>query len=77
MGKGWSAGPIMVVIGSGGLIAAVFVVVFRAWFVRLKVGWPAVDAFRKSAATDLKVGDGSSVGAGILAAAALRRERPG
>jgi MFS transporter, AAHS family, 4-hydroxybenzoate transporter len=34
LGYGWSAGPIMVVIGIGGLIAAVFVVLFHAWFVR-------------------------------------------
>jgi MFS transporter, AAHS family, 4-hydroxybenzoate transporter len=34
LGYGWSAGPIMVVIGIGGLVAAVFVVLFHAWFVR-------------------------------------------
>jgi AAHS family 4-hydroxybenzoate transporter-like MFS transporter len=34
LGYGWSAGPIMVVIGIGGLIAAVFIVLFHAWFVR-------------------------------------------
>ena len=44
LGVGWTAGPIMVVIGSGGLIAAVFVVLFHAWFVRQKAGLPADDA---------------------------------
>jgi len=34
LGYGWAAGPIMVVIGIGGLIAAVFIVLFHAWFVR-------------------------------------------
>ena len=43
LGVGWTAGPIMIVIGSGGLIAAVFIVLFRAWFVRQKAGRPADD----------------------------------
>jgi AAHS family 4-hydroxybenzoate transporter-like MFS transporter len=34
LGYGWAAGPIMVVIGIGGLVAAVFIVLFHAWFVR-------------------------------------------
>jgi MFS transporter, AAHS family, 4-hydroxybenzoate transporter len=34
LGHGWAAGPIMVVIGIGGLIAAVFIGLFHAWFVR-------------------------------------------
>jgi MFS family permease len=34
LGHGWAAGPIMVVIGIGGLVAAVFIVLFHAWFVR-------------------------------------------
>jgi hypothetical protein len=33
----------MIVIGSGGLIAAVFIVLFRAWFVRKKAGRPTDD----------------------------------
>ena len=37
LGAGWTAGRIMLVIACGGLIAAVFVVLFRAWFVRRKV----------------------------------------
>jgi AAHS family 4-hydroxybenzoate transporter-like MFS transporter len=43
LGVGWTAGPIMIVIGSGGLIAAVFIVLFRAWFVRKKAGRPTDD----------------------------------
>ena len=43
LGVGWTAGPIMIVIGSGGLIAAVFIVLFRAWFVRKKDGRPTDD----------------------------------
>jgi MFS transporter, AAHS family, 4-hydroxybenzoate transporter len=34
LGAGWTADHIMTVIAGGGLIAAVFVVLFRAWFVR-------------------------------------------
>lgn len=34
LGVGWTADNIMTVIGCGGLIAAVFVVLFRAWYVR-------------------------------------------
>jgi len=36
LGAGWTADRIMLVIAGGGLIAAVFVVLFRAWFVRRK-----------------------------------------
>jgi MFS transporter, AAHS family, 4-hydroxybenzoate transporter len=38
LGAGWTADRIMIVIAGGGLIAAVFVVLFRAWFVRNAVG---------------------------------------
>jgi AAHS family 4-hydroxybenzoate transporter-like MFS transporter len=48
LGVGWSAGHIMIVIGSGGLIAAAFIVLFRAWFVRQKAGQPADDASAKA-----------------------------
>ncbi|MGO9628960.1 MAG: MFS transporter [Xanthobacteraceae bacterium] len=34
LGAGWTAGRIMLVIACGGLIGAVFIVLFRAWFVR-------------------------------------------
>lgn len=34
LGAGWTADRIMIVIACGGLIAAVFVVLFRTWFVR-------------------------------------------
>jgi len=34
LGAGWTAGRIMIVIACGGLIAAVFVVLFSAWFAR-------------------------------------------
>jgi MFS transporter, AAHS family, 4-hydroxybenzoate transporter len=37
LGAGWTADRIMLVIACGGLIAAVFVVLFRAWFVRRNV----------------------------------------
>ena len=37
LGAGWTADRVMLVIACGGLIAAVFVVLFRAWFVRRKV----------------------------------------
>jgi len=33
LGSGWSAYGIMTVVGCGGLVAAIFVVLFRAWFV--------------------------------------------
>jgi len=33
LGAGWNAGRIMIVIACGGLIGAVFVVLFRAWYV--------------------------------------------
>ena len=36
LGAGWTAHRIMIVIACGGLIAAVFVILFRAWFVRQK-----------------------------------------
>ena len=36
LGAGWTADRIMIVIACGGLIAAVFVILFRAWFVRQK-----------------------------------------
>jgi MFS transporter, AAHS family, 4-hydroxybenzoate transporter len=36
LGAGWTADRIMLVIACGGLIAAVFVVLFSAWFVRRK-----------------------------------------
>ena len=45
LGADWTADRIMVVIAGGGLIAAVFVVLFRAWFARQKAGmqasWPS------------------------------------
>ena len=45
LGAGWTADRIMLVIAGGGLIAAVFVMLFRAWFARQKVGmqatWPS------------------------------------
>jgi AAHS family 4-hydroxybenzoate transporter-like MFS transporter len=34
LGAGWGADRIMIVIAGGGLIAAVFVILFRAWYVR-------------------------------------------
>jgi AAHS family 4-hydroxybenzoate transporter-like MFS transporter len=34
LGAGWTADRIMIVIACGGLIGAVFVVLFRAWFIR-------------------------------------------
>jgi len=34
LGAGWTADRIMLVIACGGLIGAVFIVLFRAWFVR-------------------------------------------
>ena len=40
---GWTAGPIMTVIAGGGLIAAVFVVLFSAWFLRRKVASLSAD----------------------------------
>jgi AAHS family 4-hydroxybenzoate transporter-like MFS transporter len=40
---GWTAGPIMTVIAGGGLIAAVFVVLFSAWFLRRKVAGLSAD----------------------------------
>jgi AAHS family 4-hydroxybenzoate transporter-like MFS transporter len=33
LGAGWNAARIMIVIAGGGIIAAVFIVLFRAWFV--------------------------------------------
>jgi MFS transporter, AAHS family, 4-hydroxybenzoate transporter len=42
LGAGWTADRIMMVIACGGLIAAVFVVLFSAWFVRRNVGGVAV-----------------------------------
>jgi hypothetical protein len=38
----------MIVIACGGLIAAVFVVLFRAWFVRQKAGLLADDTSTKA-----------------------------
>jgi MFS transporter, AAHS family, 4-hydroxybenzoate transporter len=37
LGAGWTADRIMIVIAAGGLIAAVFVILFRAWYVRRPV----------------------------------------
>jgi MFS transporter, AAHS family, 4-hydroxybenzoate transporter len=37
LGAGWTADRIMIVIACGGLIAAVFVALFRAWFVKRNV----------------------------------------
>ena len=34
LGAGWTADRIMIIIACGGLIGAVFVMLFRAWFVR-------------------------------------------
>jgi MFS transporter, AAHS family, 4-hydroxybenzoate transporter len=48
LGYGWAAGPIMVVIGIGGLVAAVFIVLFHAWFVR-RPRSPADDALGETA----------------------------
>ena len=42
LGAGWTADRIMMVIACGGLIAAVFVVLFSAWFVRRNVDGVAV-----------------------------------
>jgi AAHS family 4-hydroxybenzoate transporter-like MFS transporter len=42
LGAGWTADRIMTVIACGGLIAAVFVVLFRAWYVRRDVDGSAV-----------------------------------
>jgi MFS transporter, AAHS family, 4-hydroxybenzoate transporter len=44
LGAGWTADRIMLVIASGGLIAALFVVLFRVWFVRRKAGTAADNA---------------------------------
>ncbi len=45
LGAGWTAGPIMTVTACGGLIAAVFVVLFGAWLARKHVeGLTAEDA---------------------------------
>jgi MFS transporter, AAHS family, 4-hydroxybenzoate transporter len=42
LGAGWSAGRIMIVIACGGLIAALFIVLFRAWYVaRDRIGGKA------------------------------------
>jgi MFS transporter, AAHS family, 4-hydroxybenzoate transporter len=43
LGAGWTADWIMMVIACGGLIAAVFVVLFSAWFVRRNVDGVAVE----------------------------------
>ena len=43
LGAGWTADRIMMVIACGGLIAAVFVVLFSAWFVRRNVDGVAVE----------------------------------
>ncbi len=48
LGHGWAAGPIMVVIGIGGLVAAVFVALFHVWFAR-SVGLLAEDASDRTA----------------------------
>jgi MFS transporter, AAHS family, 4-hydroxybenzoate transporter len=49
LGAGWTADRIMIVIAGGGLIAAVFVVLFRAWFVRQDVdGLAAEDSSAKT-----------------------------
>jgi hypothetical protein len=42
LGAGWTADRIMIVIACGGLIAALFVVLFRAWFVKRDVGGNAM-----------------------------------
>jgi AAHS family 4-hydroxybenzoate transporter-like MFS transporter len=38
LGAGWTADRIMIVIACGGLIAALFIVAFRAWLVRRGIG---------------------------------------
>jgi MFS transporter, AAHS family, 4-hydroxybenzoate transporter len=43
LGAGWTADRIMIVIACGGLIAAVFVVLFRAWFVMRNVDGLSVE----------------------------------
>jgi MFS transporter, AAHS family, 4-hydroxybenzoate transporter len=43
LGAGWTADRIMIVIACGGLIAAVFVVLFRAWYVRRDVNGLATE----------------------------------
>jgi MFS transporter, AAHS family, 4-hydroxybenzoate transporter len=49
LGAGWTAGPIMTVTACGGLIAAVFVVLFGAWLARRHVeGLTADDASAKT-----------------------------
>ncbi|MGA8650357.1 MAG: MFS transporter [Xanthobacteraceae bacterium] len=47
LGAGWTAGRIMLVIACGGLIGAVFIVLFRAWFVR-RSEFAAEDASAKT-----------------------------
>jgi MFS transporter, AAHS family, 4-hydroxybenzoate transporter len=37
LGVGWTAGPIMTVTASGGLIGAIFVVLFSVWLSRRRV----------------------------------------
>jgi MFS transporter, AAHS family, 4-hydroxybenzoate transporter len=53
LGAGWAADRIMVVIACGGLIAAVFVVLFSAWFARRHAG--SVSAEHVSAKTPVPV----------------------
>ncbi len=49
LGAGWTAGPIMTVTACGGLIAAVFVVLFGAWLARKHVeGLTAEEAATKT-----------------------------
>ena len=49
LGAGWTAGPIMTVTACGGLIAAVFVVLFGAWLARKHVeGLSAEEAVTKT-----------------------------
>jgi MFS transporter, AAHS family, 4-hydroxybenzoate transporter len=44
LGAGWHADHIMIVIACGGLIAAVFIVLFRAWYVARRIAGKAATA---------------------------------
>ena len=52
LGAGWTADRIMLVVAGGGLIAAVFVVFFRVWY----VAWKPKDAVANSGAIDTAAG---------------------
>jgi MFS transporter, AAHS family, 4-hydroxybenzoate transporter len=52
LGAGWTADRIMIVIAGGGLIAAVFVILFRTWYLRR----PAEDAAAEGTAAKTSAG---------------------